>query len=1721
MNVTVVPVNDPPVAIQPFSQGLIAYYPFDSSANDTVGAHAGTITGSTFGNGKFSNALVTTASTDMVTLATPIPLGTSWTITTWFSSPLNPTGRWRTLTRGNGCGDHQVIILNSGYELGSYDNCGGSAFHGSGFQMSTLNNGWHHLAAVGSGGTTSFYIDGRLVGTVNTQSTSNIYAIGNYQGGGQPWGTMDDFRVYNRALPASEIQMLSAGLSGFTALMNTSDKVPVMLSGTDVDGNALTAKITALPLHGTLYQTVDGYTLGAPIVNPYTTVSDAYGRVVFAAPANWAGVTGFDYVVNDGLVDSAPATVTMTVQDVQPPVLTPPADAYVEAGSASGTAASDPYIQAFMAALQVVDNVGVVSLQNDAPGVFPIGRTPVSFIAVDAAGNTASTTAAVIVRDTTAPVITLNGGNMAIPAGSVFNDPGATVSDAVSTGLTAQITGVVDTAITGSYTLTYTASDAAGNAAQPVSRLVTVFATSTAPVFVNAPLADVYVEATGVTTPYALATPVVTDPNDPVVSVTVDNPGPYPVGITPLRWTATDSYGTATTVTQQIIVSDTTAPSVSAPAPMMVIAQDGYGAPITDPYIVAWLAAATATDSVGVVSTYHDAPTQFPLGRTTVTFSASDAAGNRGTATSYVDVYTYINGVLAAGRPLANGLLTVRDLYGNTATAVADAYGAYQLQGMLIPPLLLQVDRYALPSLFSVSLDGYGYAHVTTLSTLITARLLNAANSAQIQAAFADPYSSGLMTPTRLTAIVGQLKAMLGISTLSRLGRQNPLDDPAFRADGTGFDAVMDALSLNERDEDGDGLPDLVLASRAPGAAAVLSVSSLQAALLTGAGSFAIPGAALMGDDVYGQLIQEGDLVLPGAPATVINTGVLPLTALAYNREEVSRILPAAVATADANGLNMNDPYTRQTLGYFVGELLVSLQRSQHPGMRYDTTLEAQVQRETAYVLAPSVDVYGSFTPGFDPYAAAQTTVWRMTTPTQAISAVPGRMAASAARNISIGLDYQTSDSAMTTGLGLRIYYDASRLSWTGLSGVWPGGLLAQDSLPQPDVNNDDHDPATDSFIGIAWADLYASWPGNGQPVRLANVGFSLLPATVGSVTTIHIGTTSAAATHHATTVDVPVTMLATGTLVAAVQANNTPCNVHWSVNNSPYVVQDSVTVPPGCALAIDPYVIVRFAAGTTLDVYGVLDTYGQAGGEIVLTSLNDDAYGLTVAGSNGQPAPNDWAGIRYFNGASGSLQFAHIRYAGTGVFIRNASPHISDVLISNSHAHGVDVQAYAGENSSPLLTALRLSGTSAGSGIALYSTAGGIVAPLFQNCEVSGIAPAYEAVNVTGTGTMPSFSNITISGGSYALYVHHGGSGSITGSIVRGALSDGIHLGDGTAAGAAGRLVIADNRIVNHGGAGIYANALPAGSVISRNLIRGNAAGGVYIAASQAWPLDVYANLIVENYSLPLLPGAVRLVGGADTATSAHARFYSNTIANNSNSGDGDAGLVADAYTTLLMRDNIFAYNRRADGTLADLRIATTAVTAGSSNNSTTLSLDGLNPVPPLSVQLADMYTGSPVTPFASHWYLATQATELAAGSRAAAAYLPQTPYAQAYIAAVRPGFADDIGYYHAHAAAVLSVANTSLSPGIIHAGNRLVVFTLIPRDATGNRLGAGLQFTASLGAGITGARIGQRRDMGDGRYEIEVDGTQAIPGSADVLTVTVQDDWNGNGSVTAQVIW
>jgi trimeric autotransporter adhesin len=414
----------------------------------------------------------------------------------------------------------------------------------------------------------------------------------------------------------------------------------VTYTATDAAGNSTSASFTVrvndteLPsITAPATVTVDANSacvaFNVALGSPVTTDNCAVVSVNNNAPSVFPiGSTIVTWTVTDAAGNSATADQTVIVEDNTAPALVAPTAITVIANEnceATITELGTPIAS---------DNCTLVSITNNAPTVFPIGTTIVTWTATDAAGNSASATQTVTVVDNIAPVIS------GMPSPIVeSNEPGAcgaTVSwiepvandnCAVITFISSHASG--DVFPVGITTVTYTATDAAGNS---TSASFTVRVNDTELPSITAP-ATVTVDANSACVAFnvALGSPVTTD-NCAVVSVNNNAPSVFPIGSTIVTWTVTDAAGNSATADQTVIVEDNTAPALVAPTAITVIANENCEATITE------LGTPIASDNCTLVSITNNAPTVFPIGTTIVTWTATDAAGNISTASQSVTV---------------------------------------------------------------------------------------------------------------------------------------------------------------------------------------------------------------------------------------------------------------------------------------------------------------------------------------------------------------------------------------------------------------------------------------------------------------------------------------------------------------------------------------------------------------------------------------------------------------------------------------------------------------------------------------------------------------------------------------------------------------------------------------------------------------------------------------------------------------------------------------------------------------------------------------------------------------------------------------------------------------------------------------------------------------------------------------------------------------------------
>ena len=89
-------------------------------------------------------------------------------------------------------------------------------------------------------------------------------------------------------------------------------------------------------------------------------------------------------------------------------------------------------------------------------------------------------------------------------------------------------------------------------------------------------------------------------------------------------------------------------------------------------------------------------------------------------------------------------------------------------------------------------------------------------------------------------------------------------------------------------------------------------------------------------------------------------------------------------------------------------------------------------------------------------------------------------------------------DDATTTGMGVRIHFDSTKLSVASLENVLSQDNIFANATPTADDNNFDGDSSTDSYVDIAWASLFGAWPGS-APTDLATLTFDIAQDATGS----------------------------------------------------------------------------------------------------------------------------------------------------------------------------------------------------------------------------------------------------------------------------------------------------------------------------------------------------------------------------------------------------------------------------------------------------------------------------------------------------------------------------------------------------------------------------------------------------------------------------------------------
>jgi len=426
--------------------------------------------------------------------------------------------------------------------------------------------------------------------------------------------------------------------TGISSIVNDAPHVfpfgttTVTWTATDINTNAFSATQTVTIVDTTppeLNPPNDIVTEAVDIESNYVeigepTIYDAIGIESVSSDALDVfpiGLTTITWTAVDSSGNVVNAFQTVIINDTTKPSITPPLDVIAEADGQDGS-------QLLIGDAIVTDVIGVAGVTNDSPEIFPIGETTITWTAVDTHGNIAEATQIVTIVDTTPPSIippndiifeAVNPLENIIFIGELTSDDFVGVSSVTNNA--PQVFPLGETIVT------WTATDDSGNSAN-TSQIITVV--DTTPPTVTAP-EDVILEAANESENLVNYGEAIMDDLVEIVSISNDAPDVFPLGLTTITWTVTDSSGNTSTDTQMISIADSTPPILSVPEDIISEAISSDGALID-------IGEATATDSILVASISNNAPEIFPLGETMVTWVATDSSGNEIAETQKISV---------------------------------------------------------------------------------------------------------------------------------------------------------------------------------------------------------------------------------------------------------------------------------------------------------------------------------------------------------------------------------------------------------------------------------------------------------------------------------------------------------------------------------------------------------------------------------------------------------------------------------------------------------------------------------------------------------------------------------------------------------------------------------------------------------------------------------------------------------------------------------------------------------------------------------------------------------------------------------------------------------------------------------------------------------------------------------------------------------------------------
>ena len=311
-------------AVSDFDSNLVAHYTFDDgTATDSSGnGNNGTVNGAVAVEGKIGSGAMSFDGVDdqvFVGNASSLNITSSVTISTWVNFPSAPTpyqaivGRG-VISTGSSNAQYALSVSNTGklsFLVGS-----GSTQYRAGENIIPVAGRWYHLVGVydNVAQVVKLYVDGSIdnVPVAGPASLNSLTSYG-YVVFGKPYaqsyylnGALDDVRIYNRALTASEISELYALGSTPSTTDTTPPSTPTNLLATAVSFSQINLSWTV----STDDTAVTSYKIWRNGTQIGTSATNSYSDIGLTASTNYSYTVSASDAANNKSSQSSPLSVT-------------------------------------------------------------------------------------------------------------------------------------------------------------------------------------------------------------------------------------------------------------------------------------------------------------------------------------------------------------------------------------------------------------------------------------------------------------------------------------------------------------------------------------------------------------------------------------------------------------------------------------------------------------------------------------------------------------------------------------------------------------------------------------------------------------------------------------------------------------------------------------------------------------------------------------------------------------------------------------------------------------------------------------------------------------------------------------------------------------------------------------------------------------------------------------------------------------------------------------------------------------------------------------------------------------------------------------------------------------------------------------------------------------------------------------------------------------------